>query len=169
MNLTANDIKGCLFLVIFSTTAAFLFNQFSPRGIALFGQWEAEKGVLTANSKANTVDHSIEINHPERIRQVVEKKERMILDVRHKDFYDMGRLPGALSFPLSDWDRNVSRLADTIKKNTPLLVYCSGFDCDASHTVANRLAALNYTDVKVFPGGFDQWEQMGFEIEKSEE
>lgn len=169
MSITLKDIKGCAFLVLFSVITAFLFNHFSPHGIALFGQWETGKGVVTAHAKDKPIDMTIEINDPNTVLQIVQQKERVVLDVRHKDFYEMGHLPGALSFPLSDYDQYLDTFLKTMKKDTKLLVYCSGFDCETSHTFANRLVALNYTDVKVFPGGFGQWQEMGFEIEKNDE
>ncbi len=169
MSVTLKDIKGVVFLLILSGTIAFIFNHLSARGIALIGQWESEKGVISANAKLNTIDLSIEIHHPELVQQIVEKKNRMILDVRHKDFYDMGHLPGAKSFPLQEFETRLEQILKSIKKDTPILVYCSGIDCDASHTFANLLLAQNYTDVKVFPGGFALWREMGFEIDKDEE
>ena len=169
MNVTLKDIKYLVFLLIFSISAAFLYNHFSPFGIAVFGQWEASKGVVNAMSKKEVFNFAIEINDPIRIQQIVENKERLILDARHKDFYDIGHLPGALSYPLFDFDENLDKLLNTFNKNSAILVYCSSIECTDSHTLATRLIELNYADVKVFAGGFRQWDEMDLKIEKNED
>lgn len=169
MNISIKDIKAAFFLIFFSVGVAFLFNHLSPNGIALFGQWDIQKGVISATMKNNAQDLFLEIDQPMRVKRIVENSERTVLDVRHQDFYDMGHIPGAQSFPLQNFQADKERLLQTIKKNTPILVYCSGYGCDASHMFANQLTASGYKDVKVFPGGFNQWREMGFEIQKNEE
>lgn len=169
MSVRFKDVKIAVFILFFSVCCAFLFNALSPKGIALKGQWQVQKGVISAIPKTKVISPSREINHPDLIRQIVENKERAILDVRHKDFYDLGHLPGAMSFPLTQFDEDLKRLQSLFAKDTPILVYCSGFDCDASHIFASRLSKQNYTDVKVFPGGFDQWQKLGLAIENNEE
>jgi len=103
------------------------------------------------------------------IQQIVEKKERVILDARHKDVYAQGHLPGALSYSLIEFYENPDKLLSAYGKDTALLIYCSSIECTDSHTLAGRLIELKYTDVKVFAGGFRQWVEMGFKIEKNEE
>ncbi len=169
MNLTLKDIKNTVFLLIFSISIAFIFNHFSPFGIAVFGQWEASKGVVNAISKNEPLNFAIEINDPNRIQQIIEKKERIILDARHKDFYDSGHIPGALSYPLVDFDENLDRMLNTFNKDSAILVYCSSIECTDSHTLASRLAELKFTDVKVFSGGYRLWVELEFKIEKNEE
>ncbi|MCP3873692.1 MAG: rhodanese-like domain-containing protein [Desulfobacteraceae bacterium] len=164
-----NDLKGCFILIAVAVISAFLFNQFSPFGIAVFGQWETSKGVVSAGSKTQSLNASIEINHPDIIKQIVEKKQRIILDVRPTETYNQGHLPGALSFPLMDFDQMVEQLLTSIKKASPILVYCSSVECTDSHTFAERLKNMKYENVKVFSGGFRQWEEKGFNIEKNEE
>jgi hypothetical protein len=44
-------VKEISILVGASIIAAFAVNYFSPAGIALVGQWDTAKGVITANEK----------------------------------------------------------------------------------------------------------------------
>ena len=166
--MTRKDIKGFFLLFFFALTTAFFFNWFSPYGIALFGQWETTKGVVTAISKTDSVTASLEINNPVHIKQIVQKKEKIILDVRPLDIYNQGHLPSALSFPLMDFDDSVGHLLSSINRQAAILVYCASFECTDSHTFAQRLKNLRFIDVKVFSGGFRQWQEMGYEIEKNE-
>lgn len=161
------QIKGSFFLLIIALITAFGFNHFSPYRIAIFGQWQPSKGVVNAVSESEPVNASIEINSPEIIEQMIKKKQRIILDVRPREFYDQGHLPGALPFPLEDFDSVVDRLLQIIHQESPVLVYCSGFECTDSHHFAQKLKNMKFTDVKVYPGGFTQWQEMGYEIEKT--
>jgi hypothetical protein len=54
-------LKECLLLVLVSCLCGFLFNAFSPKGIALVGEWDTSKGVVSAVTKSNPVVHKIEI------------------------------------------------------------------------------------------------------------
>ena len=164
-----SDIKGIVFLICFAMLSALIFNHLSPFGIALFGQWEKNKGVVSALSKQNPIDYSIEIHQPDLVLQVVEQKKRVILDARHQEFYDAGHIPGAVSWPLAQVQDARDKFVSTVKeKSTPILVYCSGFDCTDSHYLAAMLMKNGFLDVKVFPGGWQQWVDMGFEVEKNE-
>lgn len=166
--MSIKDIQGVLGLLAAACCLAFAGNFFSTSGIALVGQWDTSFGVVTAMGKQDTVSREIEINNPLKVRQMVQAGNVPILDVRPRDIYDYGHLPGALSFPLAEFDESLKRLASRFKKNAYLLVYCSGFDCSDSHTFASRLISLGYTRVQVYAGGFGEWEEMGFEIEKNE-
>lgn len=163
------DIKGTFLLLFFALITAFSYNHLSPFGIALFGQWETSKGVVLAISKTDSVNAEIQINNPELIRRIVQKKERIILDVRPREIYDQGHLPSALSFPLMDFDQNLGQILGSINRQSAVLVYCSSFECTDSHTIAMRLINLRYNNVKIFSGGFRQWQEKGYKIEKNEE
>lgn len=162
--MNASDIKGIIVLLCFSTAVAFGFNSISPHGIALVGQWEKDKGVVNAKAKSDAIDASKEVLSAERVLQMIAKKERIIIDVRSEDFFELGHIPGALNFPLTRFDDDVPRLMQQIKKETPVLVYCSGIYCTDSHTFATHMRQMGYKDVLVFSGGFEQWEESGNEI-----
>jgi rhodanese-related sulfurtransferase len=164
----AKDIQGSVILIFFAVATAFLYNWFSPFGIPLLGQWETGQGVVTANSKNSSVNASIEINSPKTVLDIVQKKHRIIIDVRPREAYDQGHLPSALSFPLMEVDQGIGQVLGSIKRQAPLLIYCSSFECTDSHTFAQQLIGLKYEDVRVFAGGFRQWQEQGYEIEKNE-
>jgi len=163
------DLKGMVILFVFSAITAFSYNFISPFGIALVGQWESSKGTVTAISKKDSVDNSLEINNPELVRQIIRNKERIVLDVRPREIYDQGHLPSALSYPLMDFDEIIGRILGSLKRESAILVYCSSVECTDSHTFAERLKKLRYNNIKVFSGGYRQWQEKGFEIEKNEE
>jgi rhodanese-related sulfurtransferase len=163
---SGKDIKHALILFFLAVCIAFIYNYISESRIDIFGRWNPDKGVMSALPKSTAVDFSIEINNPETVKTIVEKKQRLILDVRPIEFYELGHLPGALSFPLANFETDIGQLKEIADLNQAILVYCSGLDCSAGHTFAGKLQKLNYTDVKVYSGGFEQWQEMGYEIAK---
>jgi len=112
------DIEGAVFLFFVAVVTAFILNHVSPFGIAVYGQWQKSDGVVNAVSKAKDMNASIEINNPEMIKEIVWTKQRIILDVCLFDFYELGRLPGALSFPLADFETGINRLMEIANQNS---------------------------------------------------
>jgi len=48
-------IREIILLSVVAISLAFIVNFISPRGIALFGDWDKNKGMVTANAKADTI------------------------------------------------------------------------------------------------------------------
>ena len=75
-----------------------------------------------------------------------------LLDVRTKEEYESGYIPGAINIPLSDINENVvSSLPD---KSQIILVYCrSG---NRSRQASDKLSRLGYTNI-IEIGGINSW------------
>ena len=82
----------------------------------------------------------------------------MIIDARpYKPKYINGHIPGAVSIPDSQFEKQVNLLpAD---KETLLIYYCGGLACKLSHKSAKKAEKLGYTNVKVFAEGFPKWKK----------
>ena len=76
----------------------------------------------------------------------------ILLDVRTKEEYESGYIPGAINIPLSDINGNVvSSLPD---KSRMILVYCrSG---NRSRQASDKLSRLGYTNI-IEIGGINSW------------
>jgi rhodanese-related sulfurtransferase len=91
------------------------------------------------------------------------------LDARRTSVYAEGHIAGARSFPI--WEATVD---DGIKKlfeegydvNAPLVVYCSGGDCEDSHMLAQRLHGYGFNNALVYTGGFPDWQKRGMPVGK---
>ena len=160
------EIKGLAFLLTLAVVTAFVYNHFSPDGIALVGQWDPAKGVTHAMVKSKKMPASIELNHPDGVEQVIKDRSRILIDVRSRDDYRQGHLPTAKSYPLVDFDSFIGQFVETVPMEQPILAYCSSIDCTDSHTFSEMLTNMGYSDVKVFSGGFRAWEESGKKIEK---
>ncbi|WDP88876.1 MAG: rhodanese-like domain-containing protein [Desulfobacter sp.] len=159
------DIRGCLSIMLAAFFLGFGINTFSPAGIPLVGQWDKTAGVIMAGSNSDDAVHAREINNPLKVKRMIDSGLVVLVDVRRPDMYSQGHLPGALSYPLSEYDQIIGRFLETVEKDAPLLLYCAGVTCRDSHTFGARLMKLGYTDVSVYAGGYSEWQEMEFELE----
>src|SRR5512138_2961497 len=63
----------------------------------------------------------------------------LFLDARPREFWRMNRIPGALPLPEEDYETAIGPLESTVRRAKAVVVYCSGFGCEASHVVARNL------------------------------
>jgi len=73
------------------------------------------------------------------------------------DYYTGELIPLSRRVPL---DR-VGREASALPKDTDVVVYCSGTDCPQSKAAGEKLAALGFTNARVFEGGLEAWKEAG--------
>lgn len=81
-----------------------------------------------------------------------------IIDARIHEEFKAGSLPNAVSLsdslPLPEIRK---RVADWNRTDT-LIVFCRTEDCPYSHRVASRLLELGFSDVRLYPNGWVEWE-----------
>ncbi|MCG8687889.1 MAG: rhodanese-like domain-containing protein [Desulfobacterales bacterium] len=159
------DIWGCFLIIGLSLILAFVVNAVSPNGIPLFGQWDEKAGVIMAGTTDAHAVKAKEINNPLKVLRLIESGSVILVDVRRADIYEQGHLPGALSFPLYDFETNKKRFLSTLVPEDDILVYCSGITCEDSHTFASKLIKMGFEKVTVYAGGFAEWQEMEFDME----
>lgn len=92
-----------------------------------------------------------------------------VVNVLSAEQYRAKRIPGSVSIPFEapDFERRAQeRLPD---KSKPVIVHCSGMDCQASTKAARRLESLGYKQVHDFKAGLAGWEQAGNAFESGEQ
>lgn len=94
-------------------------------------------------------------------------KGALFLDARPVDFYNMGHIPGALPLPEDDFDRAFARLESTLRARFEIVVYCSGYGCEASHIVARKLKERGIPAV-ILHEGWPAWTDAGYPIKSGE-
>ena len=85
----------------------------------------------------------------------------MLLDVREKEEFRQGYVPGAVSLPRGFLEM---RVEDAVPdKNTPIVAYCAG---GTRSLLAGRiLKELGYTNVTSMRGGFTAWKNQGLPVD----
>lgn len=161
------DVRGCVVILALALLLGFGINAVSPSGIALFGQWDKAAGVVMAGAKRGDAVKAGEVNNPLKVRRMIKNGETVLVDVRRSDIYDQGHIPGALSFPLHEFDDRIPEFTAAVEKTAAVLVYCSGVTCSESHRFAARIIKMGYARVTVYAGGFAEWSDMEFEVERN--
>jgi len=93
------------------------------------------------------------------------------LDARRSSVYRDGHISGARPFSVweSDIDDKVKAFFDEgHDPNGVIVVYCSGGDCEDSHTLAQKLYMAGFDDVLVYKDGFPDWEKRGLPVSKGD-
>jgi rhodanese-related sulfurtransferase len=148
-----------------SIIASFAVNYFSPAGIALVGQWDIAKGVITANEKNEIVLHNLEIGDIALAKKLYDSKKFLFVDARSRDNYNEGHIKGAVSLPVGQFDEKIEAFMEKYPPEKAIVTYCAGRTCEDSHNLAQLLLAFGYTEINVFIDGFPEWESEGYPIE----
>ena len=91
-------------------------------------------------------------------RRLDAKEPITLLDVREKEEFRAGFIPGAISIPRGFLELQVEgRLSD---KNAKIVAYCAGGTRSA--LAAKTLAELGYTNVETANPGFTRWKDLGY-------
>lgn len=91
-----------------------------------------------------------------------------IVDSRTRKEFDRARIPAAWHVPQSAFtDGNVpADFIEFVARDTPLIIYCEGGDCDTSENVAIRLQQdYRYQAIFVLKPGIPGWVEAGHPLE----
>ncbi len=112
---------------------------------------------LIANVRKQTKEVSLDD-----LKRRLEAKEPMVLlDVREKEEFRAGYIPGAISIPRGFLEMQVEqRVPD---KGTKIIAYCAGGTRSA--LAAATLAELGYTNVETANPGFVRWKDLRYPTE----
>src|SRR5258708_7898642 len=96
------------------------------------------------------------------VKRRLEQKEPMVLvDVREKEEFREGYIPGAVLVPRQYLEMQVEqKLPD---RDAPIVVYCAGVNRSAF--AAKTLIDLGYTHVEAANPGFVRWKDLGYPME----
>ena len=128
------------------------WNAWSGRGLALAGNAFVREGDAIEEVEVREARARLE-------------KGALVLDARPRAFYDMGHVPGALPLPEDDFDRTFASIEDRLRSHFDIIVYCSGYGCEASHIVARKLAGKRIR-AAVLHEGWPAWTDAGYPVKE---
>jgi molybdopterin/thiamine biosynthesis adenylyltransferase/rhodanese-related sulfurtransferase len=91
-------------------------------------------------------------------RALLESENPIVVDVRERDEWEEGHIPGAVHVPRGSLESRIEAAAPD--RARPLVVYCSGGSRSAF--AAKSLEELGYENVLSLRGGFTDWKRNGF-------
>lgn len=78
-----------------------------------------------------------------------------LVDALGGEYYAKQHLPGAVALVLADVDARAATVLPD--RDAAIVTYCSNTACPNSGQVAERLAALGYTNVRKYREGIEDW------------
>lgn len=87
----------------------------------------------------------------------------VVLDVRPKDEFEAGHLPGAVSIPLAELERRLKQLP----KNREVVAYCRGPYCAFAPEAVRVLNKRGYK-ARRLEDGFPEWSAAGLPVDKTD-
>jgi rhodanese-related sulfurtransferase len=105
-------------------------------------------------------------------QRLFQQKSVLFLDARRTSVYRQGHIAGAR--PFSVWEADVDEkvkgfFAEGRDQAAPVVVYCSGGDCEDSHNLAEKLYKVGFDNVLVYKDGFPDWEKRNLPTTKGDE
>jgi rhodanese-related sulfurtransferase len=89
----------------------------------------------------------------------------LFLDARRSREYADGHVAGARSFPVWESDVVKERVEALVAEGRdgalPVVLYCSGGDCEDSHMLAQMLFGAGFENLLVYRDGFPDWVRRG--------
>lgn len=99
------------------------------------------------------------VSHKELMRRIRDGNVT-VLDVRPRDEYELGHLPGAVNIPLDQLKKRLARL----DRSREIVAYCRGAYCVLSFEAVAALRAQGF-EVRRLADGFPEWKAGGLPIE----
>jgi molybdopterin/thiamine biosynthesis adenylyltransferase/rhodanese-related sulfurtransferase len=96
-----------------------------------------------------------------RARDYIAEESPAVVDVRERDEWDEGHIPGAVHVPRGHLESRVERAVPD--KARPVVVYCAAGNRSAF--AAKTLEEMGYENVVSLTGGFTDWKRNGFPFE----
>ncbi len=95
----------------------------------------------------------------------------LFLDARRSSVFRDGHIAGARSISVweSDVDDKVKALfAEGRDQSAPVVIYCSGGECEDSHMLAEKIYRVGFDNVLVYKDGFPDWQKRGLAVTKGD-
>lgn len=96
----------------------------------------------------------------EETNEAFQKGNGIIIDSRSEYDYRLGHIRGSVNLPLKEFDARKD-VYGSWPKDTLLITYCDGQECNSSMDLATKLAEAGFTNVRFFFGGWAEWQQHG--------
>lgn len=125
-------------------------------GVALGFAWNAASGRGIALGQSVLLQAGDELVKAADARRLLDQGA-LFLDARPRDFWRMNRIPGALPLPEDDFDRAYAEVEGRLRRASAIVVYCSGYGCEASHLVARKLRERGFA-AAILDEGLPAWE-----------
>lgn len=149
-------VREALLLVLIATVIGFGYTALTGKGI--FAETVPSPPSLS----------SPPLIHLNEAKSIFDSGEAIFIDARHTFDYKMGHIKGAINIPLVEYDQ-MKTVINALPKEKTIVVYCDGAECNSSIQFAVKLSGEGFSNVKIFFGGWREWEEKNLPMEKEPE
>ncbi len=167
-------LRQTIMLLAISAIVALMVNALSPNGIPLIGNYRD-----LASGDAPIVPPTADEGDAPFIAIDVAQMEHSLgkvifVDARDPAEFDCGTIPGSINIPFdmlpeTDLAPYFDSALSGAALDHPMIIFCSGDECDLSLQLARNLQVVGYTKSAIFFGGAREWESNGFDVERREQ
>src|SRR5207245_8684637 len=93
----------------------------------------------------------------------------VFVDVRSAPNYDFGHIAGAINLPEEEFEQRFPELKPRLERAGAIVVYCKSVDCGKSLWSALRLRDAGLLQTKIYPYGWNGWDNHGLSIARRAE
>ncbi len=133
-------------------------------GVSLGFAWNAASGRGIVLGQSVLVQGGDEMVQAPAAKKLLDEGA-LFLDARPRDFWRMNRIPGALSLPEDGFEKAFPDVEARLREGKPIVVYCSGYGCEASHIVSRKLRERGFA-AAVLDEGLPAWEDANLPLDK---
>lgn len=152
-------LKRIIIIVLLAVVVAGLNNLVNPNGIEWVGYWP---NVTDSDTTWFSPSYMEGEDPPTLLLQ--EALDRYIdgsyvfLDAREPFEYQQGHIKGAINLSYDFFEEQWDSVKTLLPKDTAIVAYCSGSECEASLYLARLLVQdYGYENVEIFFGGWRLW------------
>lgn len=170
---TAMALKQALTILVLAVVLGLGINLFSPNAVDYIGKYRdisSGDGPVVPPTAMEGDPPFIDIN----VAQMEHAAgDAIFVDARDEYEFACGTIPGSINIPFEYMpEENLVGYLDSalgyVDKDTPIIIFCSGEECDLSLHLARNLQGFGYTQTAIFFGGSREWGKFGFELEVRE-
>lgn len=189
-----NTIKQILIILIGSSVLALIVNAVSPRGIPLVMDMKryttdnSDKMMNdfinnpkdTSSQKEKPLMKSPHWNEegkfyePQNIKlnftKLLYDKNALFIDGRSEEEFKTGHIKNAINIPYEEFHKKTKEeklaVLKDYNKDGLIVCYCKGGECEVSIDLAYDIAKLGFNSLNIYLGGYKEWEDAGYPVEK---
>ncbi|NBC48443.1 MAG: rhodanese-like domain-containing protein [Gammaproteobacteria bacterium] len=102
----------------------------------------------------------------EALKAMIDRDEEIVLvNVLDPSAFEQAHIPGSYNVPATEKEFEANIRALGASEESRVVLYCSNFECNASHAAGKRLEQAGFRNVHRYAGGIEDWMDAGYPIE----
>jgi rhodanese-related sulfurtransferase len=155
-------------IIILGSVIGLSYNAFSSMGITLKGSWSSQvtsDSVIVPYSYQKEDAPAVSLDYAQ---MKFQSSKVIFLDARLPVDFKAGHIKGAINFPYEEFEQAAPKVLPKLPANEEIIAYCDGGECESSLLLSRELRDLGYRNIKVFFGGWSEWQKAGLAVETGE-